>query len=92
VTIIGKSRSAVNASRALREFVLPSAMVFTDDWAGYDPLNRLGYKRHRRINHTAKVYVDGDTIRRPSRASSACSKRASGERTTPFRTSGFRAT
>jgi transposase-like protein len=60
VTIIGKSRSAVNASRALREFVLPDAMVFTDDWAGYDPLHRLGYRRHRRINHSARVYVDGD--------------------------------
>jgi hypothetical protein len=59
-TIIGKSRSAINASRALREFVLPSAMVFTDDWAGYDPLVRLGYKHHRRINHSARVYVDGD--------------------------------
>jgi transposase-like protein len=58
-TIIGKSRSAAAASRALSEFVLPGSMVFTDDWAGYDPLHRTGY-RHRRINHSARVYVKGD--------------------------------
>jgi transposase len=58
-TIIGKARTAEAASRALCEFVLPSAMVYTDDWAGYDPLSKIGYKRHRRINHSARVYVDG---------------------------------
>ena len=58
-TIIGKSRSAAAASRALSEFVLPGSMVFTDDWAGYDPLHRTGY-RHRRINHSARIYVKGD--------------------------------
>jgi transposase len=59
-TIVGKSRNARAVSRALCEFVLPSAMVFTDDWAGYDPLKHMGYKRHRRINHSARIYVDGD--------------------------------
>jgi transposase-like protein len=57
--VIGKARSAATASRALGEFVLPSAMIFTDDWAGYDPLVRMGYKQHRRIKHAARIYVDG---------------------------------
>jgi transposase len=59
-TIIGKTRTAELASRALAEFVLPDSMIFTDDWSGYDPLVRMGYKHHRRINHSARIYVDGD--------------------------------
>jgi len=45
----------------LHEFVLPGSMVFTDDWAGYDPLSRDGRYRHRRIRHSAKIYVSGET-------------------------------
>jgi transposase len=38
--------------------ILPKSMVFTDDWAGYNGLSqRYG---HRRINHSQRVYVDGD--------------------------------
>jgi transposase-like protein len=59
-TIIGKRRDAAAVSRALAEFVLPSSMIYTDDWGGYDPLSRMGYKRHRRINHSARIYVQGD--------------------------------
>jgi transposase len=45
----------------MREYILPSTTVFTDDLASYDGLTRMqgqGYK-HRRINHSAKVYVQG---------------------------------
>jgi transposase len=59
-TIIGRSRNAAAVSRALCEFVLPETMVFTDDWGGYDPLNREARFRHRCINHSARVYVDGN--------------------------------
>jgi transposase-like protein len=59
-TIVGKHRSGPAISRALAEFVLPGSMVFTDDWGGYDPLTRQGRYHHRRINHSARVYVDGD--------------------------------
>jgi transposase-like protein len=58
-TIIGKTRNGPAISRALCEFVLPGSMVFTDDWGGYDPLNPKRY-RHRRINHSARIYVDGN--------------------------------
>jgi|SRR5581483_8634762 len=34
-------------------------MVYTDDWAGYDPIGKRYV--HRRINHSAKVYMDGTT-------------------------------
>jgi transposase-like protein len=57
-TVIGKNRNAAAVSRQLYEFVLPGSMVYTDDWAGYDPIHKRYL--HRRINHSAKVYVRGD--------------------------------
>jgi transposase-like protein len=52
----------VTANRVLglvHEHVLPKSTIFTDDYAIYD---RLGarVKEHKRINHSAKVYVMGD--------------------------------
>jgi hypothetical protein len=40
--------------------VLPASMIYTDDYKVYNPLADRGYS-HRRINHTAKVYVVGST-------------------------------
>ena len=62
----GQLRATVVPSRGdahsiVREFVLPGSMVFTDDWMGYEPLTRSGLYRHRRINHSQRIYVDGDT-------------------------------
>lgn len=42
----------------MREFVLPESIVYTDEWSGYKTLGKKGYK-HRRINHAARIYVDG---------------------------------
>jgi hypothetical protein len=42
------------------EFVLPGSLVYTDDWLPYRGLSKLGYK-HRRINHRARIYVQGET-------------------------------
>src|SRR5207245_5171741 len=38
---------------------LPASHIFTDEAPAYSPLASKGY-RHRRIQHAAKVYVDGD--------------------------------
>src|SRR5260370_14207174 len=46
----------------VKECVLPKSTVFTDEHASYQGLERLpgmNYE-HRRINHSAKVYVMGD--------------------------------
>jgi Transposase and inactivated derivatives len=40
--------------------VLPASMIYTDDYKVYNPLADKGFG-HRRINHSAKVYVMGDT-------------------------------
>jgi transposase len=42
----------------VRKFVLPTSMVFTDDYYGYHGLDRMYH--HRRINHSERVFVSGD--------------------------------
>ena len=39
--------------------VLPATMMYTDEYKVYKRLPQEGYN-HRRINHSAKVYVSGD--------------------------------
>jgi transposase len=45
--------------RRVTEFVLPSSVLFTDEYVGYD---RPGtqFSEHHRINHAARIYVRGD--------------------------------
>ena len=38
---------------------MPASTIYTDEMGAYQTLPQNGYK-HRRINHTAKVYVSGD--------------------------------
>ncbi len=57
-TII-RDRTSALLGQAASEHVLPASMIFTDEWAGYTTLGRR-YKSHRRIAHSARVYVDGN--------------------------------
>ena len=43
----------------IRQRVLPSATIYTDEFRTYHGLSREGY-RHDHINHGAQVYVSGD--------------------------------
>ncbi|HEY3704326.1 MAG TPA: IS1595 family transposase [Terracidiphilus sp.] len=43
-----------------KEYILPESTVFTDDWSGYHGLEQVNGYQHRRINHSAGVYVMGD--------------------------------
>ena len=54
------SRRGPALSREVRANVNPMSMIFTDDWMAYKPLKR-NYLDHRIINHSAGLYVDGDT-------------------------------
>jgi transposase len=56
--VIPNSRASVLEPKA-RQFILPGSMIYTDEYAVYERLGKKGYS-HRRINHHAKVYVDGD--------------------------------
>jgi len=49
----------VTLDQRVETYVLPSALVFTDEALHYQQLGRKGYK-HKRIKHSAKVYVKGD--------------------------------
>lgn len=44
----------------MREYVLPESLIYTDEWIGYSGLDKIGY-RHRRIRHSARIYVEADT-------------------------------
>jgi transposase-like protein len=39
--------------------VLPSSVLFTDEWRAYNHVG-LEYKAHHRIRHSEHVYVSGD--------------------------------
>jgi transposase-like protein len=54
------NRGALTLAAQMQEHVLPSSMIFTDEWDAYEREGRK-YRGHRRIKHLAKVYVDGDT-------------------------------
>jgi len=43
----------------IKRHVLPATLVFTDEYKSYGRLTKAGYHHHR-INHSAKVYVEGD--------------------------------
>ncbi len=46
----------------VHERILPATTIYTDEYPSYDGITHMPEKgyRHRRINHTAKVYVVGD--------------------------------
>lgn len=44
--------------RHVRQFVMPTSTLYTDDWVGYARL--AGEYDHHTINHSARVYVSGD--------------------------------
>jgi transposase len=65
---VGKGRViatvATDATKATlhgiaKERIMPESVVFTDEYASYNGLDNAGYE-HRRINHSAGVYVMGD--------------------------------
>jgi len=62
----GRVRAHVVPDRTLptlaaqaKAYVLPSSAVFTDEWHAYGAIG-TGYASHHRINHSEKVYVQGN--------------------------------
>lgn len=61
VALATPDRTGATLLGMAKEYVMPESMVYTDEFTGYDGLKHMnqGYK-HRRIKHSAKVYVRGD--------------------------------
>ena len=59
--VVADDRKKETLMPIIREYVLPESIVFTDDFSSYVDLahDRNDYT-HRRINHSAGVYVMGD--------------------------------
>lgn len=51
--------NSIEAEYMLKAFVLPSAVVHTDESRAYMQVTKTG-RRHELIKHSEKVYVDGD--------------------------------
>jgi len=61
VALASPDRSGATLLGVAKKHVLPESMIFTDEFTGYDGLRRMpdmGY-HHRRIRHSAGVYVRG---------------------------------
>jgi transposase-like protein len=56
--VVPNSRGATVQAK-VREYVVPESILYTDDYKGYRKFGATGYT-HRRINHSARIYVDGD--------------------------------
>jgi transposase-like protein len=56
--VVPNSRASTILPKA-QSYILPGSMVFTDEYKPYKRLGKKGYT-HRRINHSARVYVDGN--------------------------------
>jgi transposase-like protein len=60
-TMVVKSRGTLDVEQPIYQYVLPSSMIFTDEYGGYDH-KRLSSRfiAHRRIRHEDRVYVSGE--------------------------------
>jgi transposase len=59
-TLLIPDRGGATIKGRMREHILPSSMIFTDEWPLYRGVDRE-WRGHRRINHKERVYVDGAT-------------------------------
>jgi transposase-like protein len=60
IAIAGRDASSKTLHSVAKEYILPSSIVYTDEWKGYNGLGKVNGYQHRRINHSEKVYVMGD--------------------------------
>jgi transposase-like protein len=57
---IVKSRAMADVEPPIFRYVLPTSMIFTDEWGGYSQKVARRYIGHKRIRHEDRVYVSGD--------------------------------
>ncbi len=59
--VVAGDRKKETLMPIIKEYVMPKSTIFSDEWPSYDDLGRHKNEyEHRRINHSAGVYVMGD--------------------------------
>lgn len=58
--LVVPDRGGRTVGRVVREHVLPSSMLFTDEFTIYESIGR-DYRGHHRIKHQARIYAIGET-------------------------------
>ncbi|HVY76944.1 MAG TPA: IS1595 family transposase [Solirubrobacterales bacterium] len=58
--LVVPDRGGRTINHVVREHVLPSSMLFTDEFTAYEAIGR-DFRGHRRIKHKAQVYAIGET-------------------------------
>jgi transposase len=61
IAIAATDASSKTLHGIAKEYILPESTVYTDEWRGYNGLGKVNGYEHRRINHSAGVYVVGTT-------------------------------
>jgi transposase-like protein len=61
VALVSTDASSKSLHGLAKEYILPDSTVYTDEWRGYNGLEKINGYEHRRINHSAGVYVVGTT-------------------------------
>ena len=61
VAMVADDASKKTLHGIAKQYVLPDSIIYTDDWSGYNGLEGVNGYQHRRINHSAGVYVAGIT-------------------------------
>jgi transposase-like protein len=56
---VGAGANLLDAEFHIASHILPEAVIYSDEWQGYSQYAVKG-RIHRRVRHTAKVYVDGE--------------------------------
>ncbi|MGP8174996.1 MAG: IS1595 family transposase [Terracidiphilus sp.] len=61
VAITASDASRKTLHGIAKEYILPDSILYTDEWSGYAGLEKVNGYQHRRVNHSAGVYVIGTT-------------------------------
>jgi transposase-like protein len=61
VVAVASDRATKEALHGIaKEYILPDSIIYTDELSAYNGLDKINGYQHRRINHSAGVYVVGD--------------------------------
>jgi transposase-like protein len=61
VALVSEGATKAALHGLAKEYILPGSIIYTDEWPAYKGLNKINGYEHRRINHSAGVYVIGTT-------------------------------